>query len=744
MRIYLIIILSTLFFTCSQKKNHIQVCENGSSNYQILIGDTGDSLTLMAAKELQQYLFMVTGYSLPITQNRANGSFFIIIDNFSDDQFTEINFTSLQDDAFFIGSLEGDIYLSGNSGKTRLYATYTFLENYVGCRYLNPGEEWIPQKKQLALKIKNQVYQPAFAFRKAHFPAKDDIKYRFWHKLEETDDWGMFVHTFEKLVPPDMYFDQHPEYFSLVNGKRLKDGQLCLSNESLLNLLAENLNQEIAKNPDKKIWSVSQNDCYNYCECEKCRNLYEKYESISGAYVKMANFLARKFPNYTISTLAYQFTRSAPINIKPDENVNIMFCSIECNRSMPLAEDIRSTSFVKDMQNWSALTNNIFMWDYVVQFKNFMCPFPNFHVLQPNIQFFQDHKVNMMFQQGSGGSWSDLSELKQYLIAKLLWNPSLNTDSLINDFMHYYYGSAAPLIREYFDLTHQHLIEHKEQEFLNIYGFPMDYRDSFLSHELLKAYKNIMDMAEEAVMNEPIILNRVKRARLAVDFAYLDIALNDPVPSLSYYNHGQIDPEMTDYLQQFVNSSSSSDMLRINERNFQPEDYQEYVLNKLKLMSIHNLASDAEIILLTEPSEKYPVGGATAMADGRFGDLDFHNNWLGFEGSDMIAEITFKEKTSIKQIRMNFLKAVNSWVFLPEKVIIEASSGGDSFFRIGTAFGDNTDRNYLVKSIPFVIPMQDVSIKKLKITAISMKECPEWHRGFGKPSWIFIDEIVLE
>jgi hexosaminidase len=37
-----------------------------------------------------------------------------------------------------------------------------------------------------------------------------------------------------------------------------------------------------------------------------------------------------------------------------------------------------------------------------------------------------------------------------------------------------------------------------------------------------------------------------------------------------------------------------------------------------------------------------------------------------------------------------------------------------------------------------------VAASKLRITARSLKVCPEWHRGAGQPSWIFIDEIVVE
>ncbi len=57
--------------------------------------------------------------------------------------------------------------------------------------------------------------------------------------------------------------------------------------------------------------------------------------------------------------------------------------------------------------------------------------------------------------------------------------------------------------------------------------------------------------------------------------------------------------------------------------------------------------------------------------------------------------------------------------------------------------GDNKDQNYLVKSIPFVFNFETIDAQYLRITAQSLKTCPEWHRGFGKPSWIFIDEIIV-
>jgi len=173
----------------------------------------------------------------------------------------------------------------------------------------------------------------------------------------------------------------------------------------------------------------------------------------------MANSIAAEFPDKQISTLAYQFTRAAPQNIKPLDNVNIMFCSIECNRSMALIDDPRSADFVQEMKDWAALTDNIYMWDYVVQFENYLCPFPNFNTFQKNIRFFNENNVDMIFEQGSNTSWSDMKELKLYLLSKLAWDVNANVDSLTNRFFEVYYQEAAGPIRSYFDLVHQRLQE---------------------------------------------------------------------------------------------------------------------------------------------------------------------------------------------------------------------------------------------------------------------------------------------
>jgi len=172
-----------------------------------------------------------------------------------------------------------------------------------------------------------------------------------------------------------------------VNGKRIID-QPCLSNPEVLSIVIEELKKEMAEQPDKNVWSVSQNDIISYCQCPACRAAIEEEGSPAGPIIRFVNKVAEQFPDKIISTLAYEYSRSAPKATKPRDNVQIMLCTIELNRSKSIESDTASRQFVKDFSDWGKISKHIYLWDYTVNFSHHVSPFPNLHVLQPNIQFF--------------------------------------------------------------------------------------------------------------------------------------------------------------------------------------------------------------------------------------------------------------------------------------------------------------------------------------------------------------------
>ena len=72
---------------------------------------------------------------------------------------------------------------------------------------------------------------------------------------------------------------------------------------------------------------------------------------------------------------------------------------------------------MKALEGWSAISDNIFVWDYGINFDNYISPFPNFHILQANMQLFKKNNVNMHFSQIAGSKGGDFSELRSYVVA---------------------------------------------------------------------------------------------------------------------------------------------------------------------------------------------------------------------------------------------------------------------------------------------------------------------------------------
>ncbi|MCI0522560.1 MAG: DUF4838 domain-containing protein, partial [Bacteroidales bacterium] len=303
-------ILFLILTSCSGER-YFEIKPSG--RYVIVTGNNADTLTRLAAAELEKYFKLITSGDLQTTISPGPGSKTIFIgQNAITDTALISEVSRLSRDGFIISAGSESLVLAGNNGVADLYAVYTLLEEHAGCMWFTGTEQHVPMAKKITVPSGKKIYEPAFSFRVAHFPDRENPSFVNPNKMSTFNEWGMFVHTFQTLMPPAAYFGKHPDYYSLVNGRRIQDGQLCLSNPEVIRILTGNLAERMKEAPDKIYWSVSQNDCINYCECDGCRELYEKYGNISGAYIEMSNKIAAHFPDKQISTLAYQFTRQAP------------------------------------------------------------------------------------------------------------------------------------------------------------------------------------------------------------------------------------------------------------------------------------------------------------------------------------------------------------------------------------------------------------------------------------------------
>ena len=242
--------------------------------------------------------------------------------------------------------------------------------------------------------------------------------------------------------------------------------QPCLTDEAVYQKVLGNVKAWLRANPNAKIVSVSQNDSaaeHLGCQCANCRAIDEREGTPMGSLLTFVNRIAGdikdEFPNVYVDTLAYRYTRQAPKTIKPADNVIIRLCSIECCFGHALDDESceRNAAFKKDIEEWSAICDNLYIWDYTTNFMYYLAPFPNLGVLRANVKFYKDHHVIGMFEQGNFQSTSgEFGELRAYLLAKLLWNPDMSEEEYqrhMNEFLQDYYGAGWEHIRSYIDQT---------------------------------------------------------------------------------------------------------------------------------------------------------------------------------------------------------------------------------------------------------------------------------------------------
>src|SRR6185436_607731 len=509
----------------------------------------------------------------------------------------------------------------------------------------------------------------------------------------------------------------------------------------------KNLREEIRKKPFAKYWSVSQNDNYGYCQCDKCSAIDSIEGSHSGSIIRFVNKVAAEFPDKIISTLAYQYSRSAPKLTKPAANVNIMFCSIECDRSKPIAADTSEGSFAKDFSGWSRLTNNILIWDYVVQFANYISPFPDFKTLQPNIKFFSEHGVRDIFEQGSSVNWSDFGEMKAYIISALLWNPDANLDSLYNYFATGFYGPAGKYLLRYMHELESNL--DKSKAFLDIYGNPVTQGQTWLSPEHIDEYNYYLEHAKESVKGDSVYAFRVERASLPLWYAKLEQAKffgtgkNGIFEDV--YGKWNAKPVIRKSVADFVAALKKHGITSLNENHLPPDKYFDDWQRIFSHGMIEHLAMDKNIAFEIPFSPKYPAKGASTLVDGIGGYDDYHYNWLGWEGQDMIASVDLGETKNISSISCDFMEDQKSWIFLPSGVEYFYSDDGKNFSPFEAAITNEPpqpNKNFSTKT--FAAATNKIcKARYVKAVAHNIKTCPRWHIGAGYNCWIFCDEIVV-
>lgn len=553
----------------------MQLIKNGEIVSLINYKNPTDATTETAISEYSLFLRFCTGKDAACSSVKSDKFENFVIIGGNDELLSEFGIKvpreTFSDDSVYIKVQKNVAVLDGGA-RGKLYAVYEFLERFLGVRFYAPEAYKCPHIENLEISDCEITYTPKIAFREMYsfdirwnreFAARlrsniENVPYGLKH-FGGSLSWAKpRSHTsFEVFFPPydkEVGIEAHPEYYAWRKDQNKRvgrfhddfgfpwgEGEVCWTNPDVINIMTEKLKKWILNEPEMTVFSVTQNDWGEYCECPECEKIARKYgrdgEPVRSAPVLFAvNQIAKNIKEWQkndervknrkihIETFAYNYTKIPPVGMKVEDNVIVMFCSSGC-RFHKFSENCALNDKLKaEFEEWKKIAKNVYVWEYMangcmaVSYGTYM------KITPERIRYFADHDIIGMFAQYEDqGAIGPLFKANQYLYAKLLWNPETNIEEEYRGFMEYYYGEAAGCLMEVqrrFEETLASLDDKLKEENgtgLHLLGsymmFPEYYPDEFL-----QVADSLYKVALSKVSNEEMKL-RVKREHWYLKFA---------------------------------------------------------------------------------------------------------------------------------------------------------------------------------------------------------------------------------
>jgi hypothetical protein len=512
----------------------LTLVRGGASDYIIVLPANASPSQKRAAGELQSYIEQMSGAKLAISTDDKPAPAHAILLGKNAHLVDPIDWGILGDEGFTLKTSGDTLIIAGSDVRGTMYGVYELLEK-LGVRWFTASITRVPKSATINIPSLNETQIPAFEYREPYFVEAWDkdwaahlrINGSSPHLDESTGGkvaYYPFCHSFDMLVPQDL-FKTHPEYFPLIKGKRTNGYvQRCLTNPDVLKIAIATVKKWMTDHPDAKIYSVTQNDTDNWCECDQCKAIQQKYGGISGYNLWFVNQVAeaveKDHPDKLIDTFAYQATEPAPKNIVPRKNVRVRICPIYACEAHPYetCDDPGTKKFMKALNDWSAITDTLYVWHYCINFSHYLMPFADFRQFPDSIRLYKKHGVKGIFLEGAYaglGGGSD-AEMRSYVMAKCLWNEKADADALVTEWMQGVYGAGWKPMRQWFDVIEQKASDPNHH--LHVYGELAWY----LSDDILAKGDELFDQAQAMTKDDPVATKALRKARLWLRYTKLE------------------------------------------------------------------------------------------------------------------------------------------------------------------------------------------------------------------------------
>jgi len=255
-------------------------------------------------------------------------------------------------------------------------------------------------------------------------------------------------HSLGHIVPADKYAKTHPEYFALMDGKRILDGSAhpCFTHPDMLELFMKYVR--------KGGTSFGVIDNLTACQCDRCMKIDGKAAKYLGMWnfsetfcqlmKRVAEQTAKEFPGRRLGMFAYQQTSSPPQTVdRIGDNIDVVLCQDTAQHFDPELQRL-DHSF---SSQWVNKVGGVRFYGYVG--INYWTPryFPTIlaqqikHLTDIGVKGWGTHSVTM----------TDTAMPMFYMMYQMLWNADLDHKQLIDEMLTDLYGQSAEPMRKFYD-----------------------------------------------------------------------------------------------------------------------------------------------------------------------------------------------------------------------------------------------------------------------------------------------------
>ncbi len=470
------------------------------ADWSIVVADTAIESEKYAAEEFRDFFEQATGHRLPIRtagESPTNNVFIGASDSLKNSNLAQALDRDYAEEELRIVIGLDNIAIVGGRPRGVLYGVYQFLEQSIGVRFLAPDYTYVPiydpnetyRRRTGRLLLTDYTYNPpiecrfvsfgAFQDQTGQFAARVRANGRFSGDTNPPKEWrekvgghnrkGLILHNIGNWMP--FKLDENPEYFAAdEDGNRGHSPQPCFSHPEVIKGMTERvlsvMDRDFGPNSMIPIAHADGMLCY----CERCKDIMREdgleltgaSGESSGAPMFLAiNHIAREVaktrPDLTIATYAYTQTAVPPRNIKMEPNVRIQYATYNACQLHPFDTIAcpENMQYNEDMRKWGEISSGMMYWYYGMgSFTDFFAPPLVLRMAGPHIRTLVGHNAKSFFIQGDPIMFV---ELVQYVFARILWDPRLDTFEVINEFVDLYYGPAAAPVAEFIRLADNEL-----------------------------------------------------------------------------------------------------------------------------------------------------------------------------------------------------------------------------------------------------------------------------------------------